>query len=43
MWKGILVLWIMMACSTVSGFQRFEGSYCLYLEGRSIQEEYPFE
>jgi len=25
------------------GFQCFEGSYCLYLEGHSIQEEYPFE
>jgi len=32
-----------MACSSVSGFKHFEGSYCPYLEGHSIQEEYPFE
>ena len=43
MWKRVWVFQIMIACSSVSGFQHFEGSYCLYLEGHSIQEEYPFE
>lgn len=43
MWKRIWVFWIVIVCSSLSGFQCFEASYCLYVEGCSIHEEYPFE
>jgi hypothetical protein len=36
----VMVLWVLIPCSDVVGYQRFGGPFCLHLHGEGNPEDY---